>query len=307
MGLTGNQLTSLDWYISTINHRLTLLDPRYVHIGFGVVNDSVKVDVIDFGTPDWNTTADPIWEQWPPDGASGIGTSFYGESPNAFTAPASRSATRSRSNTTVGAVSPSRVRRSLRTAQRFPRLRHRHGLDHAQYGHDRHERRRCNRVRAIKLPLPAPRMGNHSRAPGVSARRAREARLMSCPERPLAPNHLPDDDRCASRHDQHAASSPTATATTHRDADRHADADSHPATVRHPPRPQRISKACNAALVAPLAAGLPRRAAPPPRQLPSAQWRQCGNRRDRHGVEQRRWRGRARVRSSARGCMARMS
>ena len=85
MGLTGNQLTSLDWYISTINHRLTLLDPRYVHIGFGVVNDTVKVDVIDFGTPEWNTTADPVWEQWPPDGASGIATSFDGESPNAFT------------------------------------------------------------------------------------------------------------------------------------------------------------------------------------------------------------------------------
>ncbi|MHB8647698.1 MAG: CAP domain-containing protein [Thermomicrobiales bacterium] len=85
MGLTGNQLTSLDWYIGTINHRLTLLDPRYVHIGFGIVNDTVKVDVIDFGTPDWNTTANPVWEQWPPDGASGIGTSFDGESPNAFT------------------------------------------------------------------------------------------------------------------------------------------------------------------------------------------------------------------------------
>ncbi len=85
MGLSGNQLTSLEWYIGTINHRLTLLDPRYVHIGFGVINDTVKVDVIDVGTPEWSATADPIWEQWPPDGASGIGTSFDGESPNAFT------------------------------------------------------------------------------------------------------------------------------------------------------------------------------------------------------------------------------
>src|SRR5690348_12230281 len=51
MGLTGDQLSSLDWDIGTINHRLTLLDPRYVHIGFGVVNDTVKVDVIDLGTP----------------------------------------------------------------------------------------------------------------------------------------------------------------------------------------------------------------------------------------------------------------
>lgn len=84
MGLTGNQLTSLDWYITTINHRLTILDPRYIHIGFGVITDSVKVDVIDLGTPDWNTTTDPAWEQWPPDGASGIGLSFSGESPNAF-------------------------------------------------------------------------------------------------------------------------------------------------------------------------------------------------------------------------------
>jgi uncharacterized protein YkwD len=84
MGLTGNQLTSLDWYINTINHRLTLLDPRYVHIGFGVVNDTVKVDVIDLGTPNWSATATPTWEQWPPDGGTGIGTSFDGESPNAF-------------------------------------------------------------------------------------------------------------------------------------------------------------------------------------------------------------------------------
>lgn len=84
MGLTGNQMASLDWYINTINHRLTLLDPRYIHIGFGVINDTVKVDVIDFGAPDWSATADPVWEQWPPDGASGIGTTFDGESPNAF-------------------------------------------------------------------------------------------------------------------------------------------------------------------------------------------------------------------------------
>ncbi|HEY7908685.1 MAG TPA: CAP domain-containing protein, partial [Thermomicrobiales bacterium] len=79
MGLTGDQLTSLDWYINTINHRLTLLDPRYIHIGFGVVNDTVKVDVIDVGTPDWSTTATPTWEQWPPDGGTGVGTSFDGE------------------------------------------------------------------------------------------------------------------------------------------------------------------------------------------------------------------------------------
>ncbi len=84
MGLTGNQLATLEWYIGTINHRLTLLDPRYVHVGFGVVNDTVKVDVIDLGTPEWSATADPVWEQWPPDGASGIATSFDGESPNAF-------------------------------------------------------------------------------------------------------------------------------------------------------------------------------------------------------------------------------
>ena len=84
MGLSGDQLTSLDWYINTINHRLTLLDPRYIHIGFGVVNDTVKVDVIDVGAPDWSTTATPTWEQWPPDGGTGVGTSFDGESPNAF-------------------------------------------------------------------------------------------------------------------------------------------------------------------------------------------------------------------------------
>jgi hypothetical protein len=77
-------MTSLDWFIGTINHRLTLLDPRYMHIGFGVVNDGVKVEVIDVGAPDWSNTADTTWEQWPPDGASGIALSFSGESPDAF-------------------------------------------------------------------------------------------------------------------------------------------------------------------------------------------------------------------------------
>lgn len=84
MGLTGDLLASLDWYIGTVNHRLTLLDPRYTHIGFGVVSDGAKVDVINVGAPDWATTASPAWEQWPPDKATGIGTSFSGESPDPF-------------------------------------------------------------------------------------------------------------------------------------------------------------------------------------------------------------------------------
>jgi uncharacterized protein YkwD len=84
MGLSGSLLTSLDWFIGTVNHRLTLLDPRYVHIGFGAINDDVKVEVIDFGAPEWSSTASTTWEQWPPDGASGIGLSFSGESPDPF-------------------------------------------------------------------------------------------------------------------------------------------------------------------------------------------------------------------------------
>jgi hypothetical protein len=42
------------------------------------------VEVIDFGAPDWSDTASTTWEQWPPDGASGIALAFSGESPDAF-------------------------------------------------------------------------------------------------------------------------------------------------------------------------------------------------------------------------------
>ncbi len=86
IGLSGDLLGSLNWFISTVNHRLPILDPRYVHIGFGMISEGdAKIEVVDFGAPEWDSTATPTWEQWPPDGAKGIATSFSGESPNALT------------------------------------------------------------------------------------------------------------------------------------------------------------------------------------------------------------------------------
>ena len=85
IGLSGSMLVSLDWFIGTINHRLTLIDPRYLDIGLGAVNDgTAKIEVIDVGTPNWSDTATPNWVAWPPDGATGIGLSFDGETPNPF-------------------------------------------------------------------------------------------------------------------------------------------------------------------------------------------------------------------------------
>ncbi len=81
MGGSGDILASLNWFIGTINHRLPILDPRYIHIGFGI---AAGVEVVDFGAPDWSETSATTWEQWPPDGASGIALSFAGESPDAL-------------------------------------------------------------------------------------------------------------------------------------------------------------------------------------------------------------------------------
>ncbi|MBX6342236.1 MAG: CAP domain-containing protein, partial [Thermomicrobiaceae bacterium] len=85
IGLSGSILTSLSWFIGTINHRLTLIDPRYTEIGFGAVNDgTAKIEVIDVGAPIWTDTASPTWVAWPPAATTGVGLSFSGEAPNPF-------------------------------------------------------------------------------------------------------------------------------------------------------------------------------------------------------------------------------
>lgn len=85
IGLSGSMVTSLDWFIGTINHRLTLIDPRYTDIGLGMVNDGdVKIEVIDVGAPNWPDTAKPDWVAWPPDDTTGVSYSFWGETPDPF-------------------------------------------------------------------------------------------------------------------------------------------------------------------------------------------------------------------------------
>lgn len=85
IGLSGSMQVSLDWFIGTINHRLTLTDPRYTQIGFGAVNDGqAKIEIIDVGAPTWSDTAKPDWVAWPPDGTTGVGLDFWGEAPNPF-------------------------------------------------------------------------------------------------------------------------------------------------------------------------------------------------------------------------------
>ncbi|HEX5504321.1 MAG TPA: CAP domain-containing protein [Thermomicrobiales bacterium] len=85
IGLSGSILVSLDWFMGTVNHRLTLLDPRYTDVGFGVVNDgAAKIEVIDLGTIVWRDTIAPTWEPWPPPNARDIGARFDGETPNPF-------------------------------------------------------------------------------------------------------------------------------------------------------------------------------------------------------------------------------
>ncbi len=85
IGLSGSMVTSVEWFIGTINHRLTLIDPRYTDIGLGMVNDGdVKIEVIDVGAPSWSNTAKPDWVAWPPDGTTGVSYSFWGETPNPF-------------------------------------------------------------------------------------------------------------------------------------------------------------------------------------------------------------------------------
>jgi hypothetical protein len=86
-GLSGSMTWSLDWFIGTVGHRLTLLDPRYIHIGLAAINDGDKqFEIIDLGSAEhWSYTwDDPQWTAWPPDGATGVGLSFDGEAPNPF-------------------------------------------------------------------------------------------------------------------------------------------------------------------------------------------------------------------------------
>ena len=86
VGLSGDHLVSLEWFMGTIYHRLTLLDPRYTDIGFGAVNEGkAKMELIDLGGPSGGgTPAGPLWTPWPPAGAGGIATRFDGETPNPF-------------------------------------------------------------------------------------------------------------------------------------------------------------------------------------------------------------------------------
>jgi hypothetical protein len=83
IGLSGSLLATVDWSLDTINHRLTLIDPRYTDVGFGVVNEGkIKIEVIDLGTVQWRSTIEPHWEPWPPPDATNIGLRFDGEGNN---------------------------------------------------------------------------------------------------------------------------------------------------------------------------------------------------------------------------------
>ncbi len=85
IGMSGSPIASLDWFIGTINHRLTLIDPRYTEIGIGAINEGgARIEVIDVGAPTWSDTASPDWVAWPPDGTTGVDLSFSGEAPNPF-------------------------------------------------------------------------------------------------------------------------------------------------------------------------------------------------------------------------------
>lgn len=85
VGLSGSMVWSTEWFIGTINHRLTLLDPRYTHIGMAAVDEGdIVFEVINLGAPEWQYETEPEWVAWPPDGSTGVGLSFDGEAPNPF-------------------------------------------------------------------------------------------------------------------------------------------------------------------------------------------------------------------------------
>jgi hypothetical protein len=84
-GLSGSMVSSTKWFIGTIGHRLTLLDPRYTEVGLAAVNQGdTRFEIIDLGAPKWDDMAEPTWAAWPPAGATGVGLSFDGEAPNPF-------------------------------------------------------------------------------------------------------------------------------------------------------------------------------------------------------------------------------
>jgi uncharacterized protein YkwD len=85
VGLSGSILSTVDWSIATINHRLTLIDPRYTDIGFGTVNtENGGMETIKLGTESWSSTAEPAWQAWPVDGTTNVGLSYLGSAPSPF-------------------------------------------------------------------------------------------------------------------------------------------------------------------------------------------------------------------------------
>ncbi len=86
-GVSGSMVWSTKWFMATVGHRLTLLDPRYSHIGLAAINQgNVKFEIIDLGTPKWIENTTPEWAAWPPNGTTGVGLRFDGEAPNPFPA-----------------------------------------------------------------------------------------------------------------------------------------------------------------------------------------------------------------------------
>jgi uncharacterized protein YkwD len=81
VGLSGSMVATAEWSIATINHRLTIIDPRYDHIGFGAVDG---MEVIKLGTPNWSSTAEPAWQAFPVDGTTNTGLSYLGSAPSPF-------------------------------------------------------------------------------------------------------------------------------------------------------------------------------------------------------------------------------
>jgi uncharacterized protein YkwD len=84
-GVSGSMVWSTKWFMATVGHRLTLIDPRYTHIGMAAVNEgNIKFEIINLGTPRWVENATPEWSAWPPAGTTGVSLRFDGEAPNPF-------------------------------------------------------------------------------------------------------------------------------------------------------------------------------------------------------------------------------
>jgi uncharacterized protein YkwD len=86
-GISGSMFWSTDWFIGTVGHRLTLIDPRYTDVGMAFVDEGEMVfEVIQLGSPDWENTSGQEWVAWPPANATGVGLDFWGEAPDPFAA-----------------------------------------------------------------------------------------------------------------------------------------------------------------------------------------------------------------------------